>query len=385
MTNSSTRTGHDQLVDRLRQSGVLPAAWEDTLRAVPRAPFLPDIIWPGPVDDPVDRAVDPARWNDVACEDIAVVTQWDDGRADAPGTVPTSSASMPSLVVAMLGDLDPRPGARVLEIGTGTGWNAALLAARLGADRVVTIEVDQAVADEAAARLAAAGDSPTAVVGDGAAAWPGRAPYDGVLATCSVTGIPPAWLEQTRPGGRIVAPYSPLLAGGAIARLTVDSHGAASGHFTRQSAFMRLRGHRFTGTPASQYLKGKWPAGADQTWTGHDPERVLHSDWQAAFAVGLALPDIYQGRSQVGDGWTWWLFDTAVTSWATIDVLPDEDRHDVRQHGPRRLWDEVEQAWDRWQAAGRPGADRYGLTVTTTEHTAWLDTPNHPLTRRSAG
>ncbi|MDI5973998.1 methyltransferase domain-containing protein [Streptomyces sp. SL13] len=311
----------------------------------------------------------------------AVVTQWSDGHGDGtgPGDWPTSSASLPSLVAGMLGDLDPRPGDRVLEIGTGTGWNAALLARRLGPDHVTTIELDRTVADKAAARLTAAGSPPRVVVGDGAHGCPDTAPHDGVLATCSVTSIPPAWLEQTRPGGRIVAPYSPLLAGGRIVRLTVSSPTRAEGRFVRPSAFMRLRGHRYSGTPADRYMNGDWPAGADRSWTRLDPADALRYDWAAALAVGLTLPDLYQRRTAYGDGWTWWLFDTAVTSWATVDAIPDTERYDVRQHGPRRLWDEIENAWDQWQKAGWPGVERYGLTVDGTTHTAWLDTPDNPL------
>ncbi|WP_141726977.1 methyltransferase domain-containing protein, partial [Streptomyces niveus] len=70
-----------------------------------------------------------------------------------PGVVATSSASMPSVVAAMLRDLDVSDGMRVLEIGTGTGWNAALLAHRLGSGNVVSVEIDAEVVARARAAL----------------------------------------------------------------------------------------------------------------------------------------------------------------------------------------------------------------------------------------
>ncbi|MER8101043.1 methyltransferase domain-containing protein [Kitasatospora sp. NPDC094016] len=378
MTPEQQRTA---LVAALTDAGSLPTEWAPAVAAVPRHAFLPDTIWADEDggDTECSRAKEPERWMRLAYSDLPIVTQWDDGAGDGDHRTPTSSASMPTMVAEMLSDLDAVPGHRVLEIGTGTGYNAALLAHRLGAEMVSTVEVDAQVTAQARTALRRTGYTPEVVCGDGSLGWGARAPYDRIISTVSLRDIPPAWVAQTRPGGVIVSPLSPLLGGGAVARLTVDGDGTASGPFTRSAAFMMLRQQRYQGTPVDDYLPGEWPGDSGQSWTSLDPE-AIGGDWLAQFACALALPDVYYRRNEFGDGgWTWWLFDTAVTSWATVDSVPGESRFEVRQSGPRKLWEEAEAAYTRWTAAGRPGYERYGLTVTPAGQAAWLDKPGNPL------
>jgi protein-L-isoaspartate(D-aspartate) O-methyltransferase len=101
-------------------------------------------------------------------------------------------------------------GGSVLEIGAGTGYNAALLSALAGASgRVVTIDIDPEVADEARSHLAVAAAANVEVIcGDGAQGWPGRAPYDGIIVTAGASDLAPAWVSQLAPGGRLVVPLS---------------------------------------------------------------------------------------------------------------------------------------------------------------------------------
>ncbi|MGH3495148.1 MAG: methyltransferase domain-containing protein, partial [Sciscionella sp.] len=98
----------------------------------------------------------------------------------------SSSASRPDVVASMLAVLDVEAGMTVCEIGTGTGYNAAVLAARLGAENVTTIEIDPEIAARARRSLRATGHDVTVVTGDGALGYPPRAPYDRVIATASV-------------------------------------------------------------------------------------------------------------------------------------------------------------------------------------------------------
>jgi protein-L-isoaspartate(D-aspartate) O-methyltransferase len=114
------------------------------------------------------------------------------------------------MVAAMLEQLRPPEGGSVLEIGAGTGYNAALLSALVGASgRVVSIDIDPEVADEARSHLAEAGAANVEVIcGDGAQGWAGRAPYDGIIVTAGASDLAPAWVSQLAPGGRLVMPLS---------------------------------------------------------------------------------------------------------------------------------------------------------------------------------
>jgi protein-L-isoaspartate(D-aspartate) O-methyltransferase len=138
-----------------------------------------------------------------AYADQAIATRYRDG-------VSVSAASQPVIVAAMLELLGPPKGGRVLEVGAGTGYNAALLSALVGpSGRVVTVEIDPEVAGEAKARLSEAGFADVEVIcGDGAAGWPGAAPYDGIIVTAGSSDLAPAWIGQLAPAGRLVVPLS---------------------------------------------------------------------------------------------------------------------------------------------------------------------------------
>ncbi|MEH0933230.1 methyltransferase, FxLD system [Micromonospora sp. CPCC 205558] len=119
-----------------------------------------------------------------------------------------SAASQPRIVAMMLEQLAVRPGQRLLEVGTGAGYNAALLAAIVGeAGRVVTIDVDEDLVKKVRKHLAAADVTNVDVVhGDGALGYAKGTPYDRIIATVGAYETPTAWLEQLTPGGRLVVP-----------------------------------------------------------------------------------------------------------------------------------------------------------------------------------
>lgn len=175
----------DALVDELLEAGMVRTPRvEMAMRTVPRHVFLPGT--------PLRRAY--------ANEVVQT-------KRDADG-VPISAASQPSIVGAMLEQLGVSPGMRILEIGAGTGYNAALLAYLTG-DRgeVVTVDVDDDIVAGARTALAAAGAANVTVLrGDGALGAPGFAPFDRIIATAGLWDLPLAWQEQLAPAGRIVAP-----------------------------------------------------------------------------------------------------------------------------------------------------------------------------------
>ena len=385
MTRTDQEAGRSRLASALTAGGALTADWLPSYDAVPRERFLSDRIWPGIADgtrqDPlVDRSTDPAAWLNAVYSDIPLTTQWDDGEheGDGPGTTPTSSNSMPTMVFSMLDDLDVHEGHRVLEVGTGTGWTSALLAHRLGGGNVVSVEVDPAVAARARANHREAGVRPTVIVGDGREGWPLGAPYERVIVTASLIDMPPALIAQTRPGGAIVAPFGTEYGGEGIVCLTVAEDGSASGRFTRSSAFMRLRQQRSPRPLVDAYLHGaKWPAGAEKTTTTLAPPKT--GGWLVQLVTGLRVPGAFWRAERYGNGaYTLWLYGTDTLSWATADYSRTAHTFEVRQSGPRRLWDEVEAAYRWWETNSRPGLERLGMTIGPEgQHHAWLDAPGN--------
>lgn len=351
--------------------------WAPAFDAVPRSLFLPDLIWAHNMvtgkSQPLERTEDESGWLAAAAADIPIVTQWDDGEHQGaePGTVPTSSASMPSLVASMLDTLQVEPGMRVLEQGTGTGWNAALLAHRLGDANVTTIEIDAAVSAQARAALERAGYRPTVVCGDGALGWKDGAPYDRITATYGLREIPQAWIEQIRPGGLILAPFGTHYSNAdALVRLTVTGDGTASGPFLQPAEFMKMRSQRL-----------RWPQNppdggtvAESTTTSTLPAHGKFDPFP--LAAGLRLRDVVHAIQRHDDGTrTLWLYCLTTPAWSATTFRDGEDEHLVRQYGGRRLWEDFEQTLTWWHEAGEPGIERLGLTVTPDSWHAWLDEP----------
>jgi protein-L-isoaspartate(D-aspartate) O-methyltransferase len=388
----TAEAGAEKLASALMEKMVLTEAWLPAYRRVPRHLFVPDTIWPGRdggnrQDDRVIRSEEPDVWWAAVHRDAPITVQWDDGAYTGPGRgkVPSCSNSMPTMVFSMLEALSVEEGDRVLEIGTGTGWNAALLCHRAGPENVVTVEVDAAVAEEARARIRAAGFDPVCVTGDGTLGHAPGAPYDRLVATCSIGSVPPAWIEQVRPGGVIVTPWGPTYGGEAVARLVAGGDGTASGHFVGSSAFMRLRSQRRRLPPPRAYLGGqRWPGDGVRGMTALSPDDV--GDWVHMFLIGVQVPSLFC-RVDWGQGGAYrlWLFDMEVTSWATADYAKGRTEYEVTQSGPRKLWDELETAWRWWDAQGRPGFGRFGLTVTPDGETVWLDDPGNPVPAKTEG
>lgn len=385
------RPGWEELGRLLIDSRDMTSGWRPAWAAVDRARFLPDLIWPfdhvtGAPRSAVSRTTDPTTWSHYADGNCALVTQWDDGAHTGkdPGTLPTSSSSQPSLVMAMLRDLEVEPGMRVLEIGTGTGWNAGLLTHRLGAGNVVTVDVDENVADAARTRLYEAGLRPTVVARDGLDGDPPGAPYDRLVATCGLRTIPAAWIEQVRPGGTILAPWGTAFSNrDALVRLIVDDDGkSASGDFLREVEFMKARGQRDRWPRHAEYVPDPWPAAVRESRTDLRPDDLT----AGAFVLGLVVPKATHTLTRGADGGTTaWVYGLAEgdRSWAAVSWGPGGEPGRVCQDGGRELWTEIENAVDWWTGEERPPADCFGLTVDAADgaHHPWLDGPHHPVPR----
>src|SRR5881409_720853 len=168
---------HRALIDELvRRNAIKDSRVEAAFRAVPRHLFLPDV--------PLAEAY----------RNEAIPTKIVDGEA-------VSSSSQPEIMAIMLEQLQLEPGHRVLEIGAGTGYNAALMAHIVGkSGQVVTVDIDEDIVESARQHLAAAGFERVQVVrADGASGYSEAAPYDRIILTVSAGDITPAWREQLKP------------------------------------------------------------------------------------------------------------------------------------------------------------------------------------------
>jgi protein-L-isoaspartate(D-aspartate) O-methyltransferase len=368
------------MVDDLVASGELVPQWREAFGAVPRHVFIPDLVWwedddvEGPADlVPLRRADDPDAWLKLAYGPDFVITQVDDGDPVGPGGrghYATSSASMPAVVADMLAKLDARPGMRVLEIGTGTGYDAALLAQRLGTENVTTIEIDPVLATHARQALSRAGyGGVTVVIGDGRHGHPPGAPYDRVISTANVNQVPYAWVAQTRSGGRVLTPWGTPYYNGGLLSLVVAADGTAYGGLVSKTSFMDLRDQRTPRVSVRRCVHHEDDATTSSTDL-HPHDVAGHYDVQ--IGIGIQVPQctyLYQPADDDSTEATLWFFDPWSSSWASLHHDPQvaSDSYRVRQHGPRHLWDEVETAYRWWREAGSPKADQWTFTVTPQE------------------
>jgi protein-L-isoaspartate(D-aspartate) O-methyltransferase len=368
---------------------VSSSSWPALFAQIPRAAFIPDIIWvdygSGDALRPLSKHTDPDGWHAAVAANAPVVTQVDFGAATAGQKcgVPSSSCSQPSIVADMLAALDVQPGQSILEIGTGTGWNAALLAHLVGEHgRVVTIEVDPCLAQDAQYALTATGCRARVITGDGLAGYPPGAPYDRVISTAAIREVVPrAWLDQLRPGGRVVTPWGTDWSNGVMLILDLARNDVASGRFSGDLAFMRLRSQR-------RALYGWQPAAGDiehaeistTQCRGSDLVRILNPD-RGTFAIGARLASCclvveWDKHGELHHNLE--LDDRATKSWARLDAnLNDPAPFTVRQVGPRKLWDETEAAYDWWYEQGEPALDRFGFRSHDGLQWIWLDEPDN--------
>jgi protein-L-isoaspartate(D-aspartate) O-methyltransferase len=342
------------------QGGATDPLVADALRVVPRHIFLPDL--------PPDRVY----------RDEPIVT-----KRDSRGQ-PTSSSSQPTMMAIMLDQLGVAPDDRVLEIGAGTGFNAALLHQIVGPKgRVTSLDLDEDVVELARDNLDACGCTVTVLHADGALGHPAGAPYDRIIATVGVSDLAPAWLEQLTPDGRIVVP---LDLRGVQRSVVVERSGD---HWTSRSAmpcgFMRMRGA--LAGPEQTYVLDK-----DSALTLSVPEARDLDASAVRQVLGESPTELATGVSpsvaEVFDGLSLWLaireprwFTMSELATATAPVLRDaplsapdtvvtaglldeaglalltlrDGELIVASHGSEDIAAELVKQVRDWDAAGRPG------------------------------
>jgi protein-L-isoaspartate(D-aspartate) O-methyltransferase len=293
---------HERLVEDLAGKGLLDnRRLRAAFQAIRREHFLPGVE--------LERVY----------HDDAVTTQ------AGPSGMTTSSSSQPSIMAMMLAQFDPQPGDRVLEIGAGTGYNAALLAHLVGpSGQVTTIDIDPAITHAAHANLDRAGVGANQVevrTGDGWLGAADRAPFDRIQATVGVWDLAPAWADQLAPTGTLVAPLW----------LRAGVHATAA--FTRPAGDDRLRSHRVAGCGFVR-LRGPHAGPADivevQSGLLAAVDRV--DDAQLALLRGLlATTPVREAAPPIPKGMGWFA-RLALNEPSAIQLLVpgDEDEEELR-------------------------------------------------------
>ncbi len=374
-----------ELADDIGAVGKLHSAeWRSAVQDVPRHVFVPFYY----TDDQDGRSRrwtrhEPsdeqsiARWLELVYSRTTMVTQVADF-ADRGTQAAVSSSTKPDLMIRMLEALEVTDGMRVLEIGTGTGYNAALLSHRLGSGKVYSVDVDPHLVDDARDRLTRLGYPVTLAAVDGAGGLPEHAPFDRIIATCALFAVPAAWITQLCPDGLALVHIEGPLGAGNLLALRHTAPDTVQGRFLPWwGCFMR---RRLTAGPSVGTPRPIRTHAAPTTRTTAVNPAQLDGGARFPFLAQLHLPHgVFRSiwRSDGGDTIT--ELRAPDGSWCECTREPDSDgRHTVREAGPTPLWAHVETAWQHWTDLGAPAWHEFGLTATPAQHTVWFGTPEGP-------
>ncbi len=388
------------LAARLGESGVIrDPAWRTAVEDTPRHVFVPHYFEQIPpngwrlVDgaDPRQRGA----WLDTVYSDQTLDVQL--GHIQLPeeaggGTLarPTSSSTAPSMMLRMLYDLDVSDGDQVLEIGTGTGYNAALLCHRLGDNAVTSVDLDAGLVALARDRLAGLGYRPFLTTGDGRLGVADAAPFHHIIATAAAATVPACWIDQTRAGGTVLVDVRGQLGGSMVLlRRNIVGKDRLEGRFLNYPGrFMPLRDR--VDNPLREGEQVTVLMDTRDVHTSETPVAPVDlADPGFALVVHFHIPGLRAfGTSRDGsrtiydDHGRWAVLlpggnpaglhriDTGI-SYET-ELPPTLDAGGLRTA--------IEAAHTSWAAHGRPGPDRLGLTATSEDNLLWVDSPDHLLT-----
>jgi protein-L-isoaspartate O-methyltransferase len=331
--------------------------WRPIIAAFPRHIFIPR--WFEPAGDgrwaAHDGRADPKEWMRAAYRDRSVVTRIGAHHADRtrPGAtvrgLPTSSATLPGLLVkmyrhALLGD-----GLDILDAGTGSGYGAALLTTRFG-DRVRSGDIDPYLVEIAALRCREAGRPIHAEVFDLTAELP--AEFDRIVGTFSVPHVPASWVRGLRPGGRVVVTLADT---GLILVLDKQDDGTLRGVTSWERAGFMVARHddgRYADDPGRELAR----TGTGDVRRSPFPLVNVEQGWPLSSTFNLENPGVRHdfiddGDEGDGDGTRMALMWAGDGSWARAESHRG-DNPIVTQGGPRRLWDALDAVRIRWLREG---------------------------------
>ena len=328
--------------------------------AVPRHRFVNQFYEQAGANRRLVQASNDASWFEKIYSDTALVTQ-------IKNRIPTSSSSQPGLMAQMLEALDIETGHRILEIGTGTGYNAALLAWMTGnANNVTTIEIDVDLARKAVLILDSLGyDEIHTCMCDGLDGYPINAPYDRIIATASYPYVPTSWLDQLAPGGILVMSVQTPLAGGLLKVTKEYAGGSVHGTFLDipHVMFMSLQQQNMdaeTNTNLRQDLM-KLPVTLAVSHTREmiDPSLFEHSfPWR--FWLHLVLPDAFLIWKHQGEKQSLFpvLIDPSLQS--VVSFIPNQaGAWNIEVRGEIQLWERLQQSYIEWIRHETPSLKQY--------------------------
>ncbi|WP_433023195.1 methyltransferase domain-containing protein [Kribbella sp. CA-294648] len=267
----------------------------------------------------------------------------------------------------MLHLLNPEPAQQVLDVGTGSGYSAALLGHRLGDELVTSIDVDAYLVQAARERLDGFGRRPRMVVADATGDLP-EGEYDRMIATVSVRPVPRSWLAALRPGGQIVTTIAQT---SLLVSATLERGPVAHGSVQRDPAgFMRTRSGADYPPRLDLVYAAARDADGDEVRDLRGPVPNLWTDWQLRDLYELDNANIENRSATDDDGKTivWLLAGDG--SWARAEEASGK----VHQSGALRLWDDLERVRARWEQAGR--FPLHDLTVEFTPEGTSVSSPD---------
>ncbi|MEU0689541.1 50S ribosomal protein L11 methyltransferase [Streptomyces uncialis] len=355
---------------RLADTHLRPESrWWAPIASVPRHVFVPRWFERSDAGRVVrDGPTDMRAWLNAAYNDTTLVTRIGTVHADLaePGTTapsgrwPTSSSTLPTLIVAMYRLASLADDSRTL-VTTGTGYGTALAAARLGADLVTSVDIDPYLVEAATDRLNAIGLHPHTAVCDITGPLPGQ--YDRIVSTVAVRPVPHTWLTALRPGGRLVTTIADT---GLVLVADKTPDGGARGYIaTYKASFMSARhgGDDEHTTPAAKVWEAADGDGETVSASRY-PLLDVQNSWDVRSMLELEVPGIDHRMGQNDDGgWTMRMAHPD-GSWARARAATRREPPTVHQGGPRRLWDALEDIRDRLNMWGELPV--YGARVTIT-------------------
>lgn len=333
------------------------SCWHDAVRSVPRHLLIPRWFTrsqDGQTWEVRDGLSDEPAWLDAAYDgretlvtrigavhaDHAQPDATYDGRS-------TSSATLPRLVLDMYRRARLTAGATILDVGTGPGYGAALLALRFGNGQVTSIDVDPYLTESAAERLDSFGARPTILTCDATGDLPGN--YDRIVPMVSLPGIPASWLTALRPNGRLV--FS--LTGGSVlitARKTPD--GGALGRVEYERASFMAARHGPNSPPHTAISGQALDGDGEQVTTSPYPVTDPTWGWELDAMLSVTTPGLTHHTTTnppTGITTTWMTHPDG--SWARATGTSGEPAL-VHQAGPRRLWDILDSHRHYWLTHG---------------------------------